>query len=119
MYDTDEVVAGRCLGDHIPDDQVLGDQVLGDPISRDQVLGDPIPGDQVPGDLMPVVVTPVARAVRCAELVVTARVALSELAGLVSDGVFGEVPDVAVGEYVSELSRVVEDASAVLSLIHI
>ena len=101
MYDTDEVDVGRCPGDQIP---------------RDPILGDPILGDQIPGDPMPVVVTPVARAARCAELVVTARVALSELAGLVSDGVFGDVRDVVVGEYVSDLSRVVEDASAVRSV---
>ncbi len=45
-----------------------------------------------------------------------ARAALGELAGLVSDGVFAQVPDVVVGEYVAELSRVVEDASAVRSV---
>jgi hypothetical protein len=55
-------------------------------------------------------------AVRCAQLVASARAAVAELAGLVADGVFGDVPDVAVGEYVSELSRVVEDASAVRSV---
>ena len=75
--------------------------------------GDPIPGDPIPGD--PITVA-VPAAVRCAELVATARAALGELAGLVSDGVFAQVPDVVVGEYVAELSRVVEDASAVRSV---
>lgn len=60
----------------------------------------------------PAVVTPAAR---CAELLAAARGALAELARLVSDGVFTEVPDLAVGEFVSDLSRVVEDASAVRS----
>ena len=55
-------------------------------------------------------------AVRCAELVTAARAVVAELAGLVSAGVFGEVPDVAVGEFVADLSRVVEDASAVRSV---
>ena len=57
-----------------------------------------------------------SRAVRCAELVASARAAMTELAGLVADGAFVEVADVAVGEFVSELSRVVEDASAVRSV---
>ena len=65
------------------------------------------------GDPITVVVSP---AVRCAELVATARAVMAELAGLVSAGVFAQVPDVAVGDFVGELSRVVEDACAVRSV---
>ena len=68
--------------------------------------GDPIPGDPIPGD--PITVA-VPAAVRCAELVATARAALGELAGLVSDGVFAQVPDVVVGEYVVLVSPMVRD----------
>ena len=57
-----------------------------------------------------------SRAARCAELVAAARAAMAELAGLVADGAFVEVADVAVGQFVGELSRVVEDASAVRSV---
>ena len=65
------------------------------------------------GDPITMVVPPAAR---CAELVASARLALAELAGLVAEGALGDVSDVAVGEFVGELSVVVERASAVRSV---